>query len=74
VFGWLQGLVGLTPGRPSLYDSLRRPAARFAATDDRRRAITLASAIALAPLAALGALLEVILGRGGTVYVEARRP
>ncbi|MEA2370883.1 MAG: hypothetical protein QOH12_1277 [Solirubrobacteraceae bacterium] len=74
VFGWLHGLVGLTPGRPSLYDALRRPAARFAATEDRRRAITLASAIALAPLAGLGALLEVILGRGGTVYVEARRP
>jgi hypothetical protein len=73
LFGWLDGLVGLTPGSPSLYDAIRRPAARFAAQDDRRRTITLASALALAPLAAAGAAIEVCAGRGGTVYVEARR-
>jgi methyltransferase family protein len=74
VFGWAHGLVGLTPGRPSLYDAVRRPAARFAAQDDRRRLATLATAVAVAPLALLGALLEISLGRGGSVYVEARRP
>jgi SAM-dependent methyltransferase len=74
LFGWLHGLVRLTPGRPSLYDALRRPAARFAAQDDRRRTMTLAAAVPLAPFAALAALLEIGLGRGGTVYVEARRP
>ncbi len=74
MFGWLHGLVGLTPGRPSLYDALRRPAARFAPADDRRRAITLGAAVALAPLAGLCALVEIGLRRGGSVYVEARRP
>ncbi|HEY5196424.1 MAG TPA: class I SAM-dependent methyltransferase [Solirubrobacteraceae bacterium] len=73
-FGWLDGLVGLTPGAPSLYDAVRRPAARFAGQDNRRRAVTLASAVLLAPLAALGAAVEVRARRGGTVYVEARRP
>lgn len=74
VFGWLDGLVGLTPGAPSLYDAVRRPAARFAAQDDRRHAVTLASAVVVAPLALLAAALEIGLSRGGTVYVEARRP
>jgi SAM-dependent methyltransferase len=74
VFGWLDGLVGLTPGAASLYDAVRRPAARFADQNDRRRTITLATAVALSPFAALAALLEICLRRGGTVYVEARRP
>jgi SAM-dependent methyltransferase len=73
-FGWVHGLVGLTPGRPSLYDAVRRPAARFADQDDRQRRVTLATALLLAPVAALAALVEVAIGRGGSVYVEARRP
>ncbi len=73
VFGWLHGLVGLAPGRPSLYDAVRRPEARWQAQDDRRRRAILAGAVAAAPLAALGAAVEIGLGRGGTVYVEARR-
>jgi SAM-dependent methyltransferase len=73
-FGWLDGLVGLTPGRPSLYDAVRRPAARFAPADAGRRRATLASALLLAPLAGLGAAVEVGVRRGGTIYVEARRP
>ena len=28
VFGWLHGLVGALPGRPDLYDAIRRPEAR----------------------------------------------
>jgi SAM-dependent methyltransferase len=73
VFGWLHGLVGLVPGRPSLYDAVRRPAARWQEQDSRRRAEILAAALVLAPLAGLAAALEIALGRGGTVYVEARR-
>ena len=30
VFGWLHGLVGTLPGRPDLYDAIRRPEARSA--------------------------------------------
>jgi hypothetical protein len=39
----------------------------------RRRLTTLAAAILLAPGAAVMAGVEVLLRRGGTVYVEARR-
>ena len=74
VFGWLHGLVGLAPGRPSLYDAVRRPQARWQEQDDRRRAGILLAALLLAPLAGVAAVLEIALGRGGTVYVEARRP
>ncbi len=73
LFGWLHGLVGLLPGAPSLYDAVRRPSARWQVQDNRRRIAILAAAVALAPIAALGAGLEVARERGGTVYVEARR-
>jgi SAM-dependent methyltransferase len=72
VFGWLDGLVGLLPGHPSLYDAIRRPGARFAPLSHRRRLLVLAAAALLMPLALLGAAVEVVLRRGGTVYVEAR--
>ena len=74
LFGWLHGLVGLSPGRPSLYDAVRRPAARWQEQPDRRRRAILAGALLAAPLAAVGAAIEIGLHRGGTVYVEARRP
>ncbi len=73
LFGWLHGLVGLLPGRPSLYDAVRRPEARWQEQDDRRRAAILAAAVVLGPVALLGAGAEIAIGRGGTVYVEARR-
>jgi hypothetical protein len=38
-----------------------------------RRAATLASATALAPVAALGAAVEAAARRGGSIYVEAVR-
>lgn len=72
VFGWLDGLVGLLPGHPSLYDAIRRPAARFAPVSRGRRLLTLAAGAALLPFALLAAAVEVALRRGGTVYVEAR--
>jgi hypothetical protein len=72
VFGWLDGLVGLLPGRPSLYDAVRRPAARFGPLSGARRLATLLAAALLAPLALAATAVEVLLRRGGTVYVEAR--
>src|SRR3954452_16204781 len=73
VFGWLHGLVGALPGQPDLYDAIRRPDARRTSMTPARRAATLAAAVALAPLALAGALLEAALRRGGSIYVEATR-
>ena len=73
VFGWLHGLVGLLPGHPSLYDAIRRPQARSAAMSASQRWLVLAAAVLLLAPAALASLVEVALGRGGTIYVEARR-
>lgn len=74
LFGWLHGLVGLLPGRPNLYDAIRRPEARSAPISPPRRAAILATAAVLSPLAALASGVEILARRGGTVYVEARRP
>lgn len=73
LFGWLHGLVGLLPGRPHLYDAIRRPEARSRPMSPRRRAGALAAGAVLLPVAAVGTAVEVALRRGGTVYVEARR-
>jgi SAM-dependent methyltransferase len=72
VFGWLYGMVGALPGQPSLYDAVRRPAARFAPMSVGRRAAVLLAAALLAPLALLATAAEVLVRRGGSVYVEAR--
>jgi SAM-dependent methyltransferase len=74
VFGWLRGLVGLLPGRPDLYDALRRPEARRRSLSARGRATTLLAGIVLAPVAAAAGAVEIAARRGGSVYVEARRP
>ena len=73
VIGWLDGLVGILPGHPSLYQALRRPQARSGNLSAGRRAAALAAGLLLLPLAAAAAALEVALRRSGTVYVEARR-
>jgi hypothetical protein len=73
VFGWLHGLVGTLPGRPDLYDAVRRPQARSAHMTRHRRALTLAAATVLLPVAALATAIEVAARRGGTVFVEGRR-
>lgn len=73
-FGWLHGLVGMLPGRPSLYDGIRRPAARSKALSPETRAVIVFAAVLLLPLASIATAVEVCLRRGGTVYVEARRP
>ncbi len=72
VIGWLDGLVGSLPGRPGLYQALRRPEARSGALPAGRRAAALAAGVVLLPLAMGAAALEVGLRRSGTVYVEAR--
>jgi SAM-dependent methyltransferase len=73
VFGWLHGLVGALPGRPDLYDAIRRPDARRTRMTPAVRAATLAAAVALTPLALAAALAEAAARRGGSIYVEATR-
>jgi SAM-dependent methyltransferase len=72
-FGWLHGLVGSLPGRPDLYDAIRRPAARRRRLSAGGRAGLLAAGACLLPVALAAALGEAALRRGGTVYLEARR-
>jgi SAM-dependent methyltransferase len=74
VFGWLHGLVGALPGGHNLYWAIRRPAARERPMPAGRRVTALVAGAALLPVAAALALLEAAIGRGGIVYVEARRP
>jgi SAM-dependent methyltransferase len=73
VFGWLHGIVGALPSHPDLYDAIRRPEAQREPLSPGRRALTLAIAVLALPLAAACAGVEVLLRRGGTIYVEARR-
>ena len=73
VIGWLDGLVGALPGGLDLYAALRRPEAREARLDRRRRAAAVLAGVVLLPVALAGAAAEVALRRSGTVYVEARR-
>ncbi|MBD0281639.1 MAG: class I SAM-dependent methyltransferase [Thermoleophilaceae bacterium] len=73
LFGWLHGLVHLLPGRPELYDAIRRPSARRTGLRGGARAATLAAAATLLPAAAALAALEVAMRRGGSIYVEARK-
>jgi SAM-dependent methyltransferase len=73
LFGWLHGIVRLLPGAPNLYDAIRQPAARAVPLTARRRALVLAAAVVLLPLAAVAAVLELATRSGGTVYVEAVR-
>lgn len=73
VFGWLDGMVGTLPRRPSLWDAIRRPEACRRPLSAPARIATLAAAALLAPFALAAALVEIAVRRGGTVYVEARR-
>jgi len=73
VFGWLHGFVGALPGRPDLYDAIRRPDARRRPISAPARILVRTAAALLAPIAAIAAAGEVAARRGGTVYVESRR-
>ncbi|HEX5713149.1 MAG TPA: class I SAM-dependent methyltransferase [Solirubrobacterales bacterium] len=72
VFGWLEGLVGSLPGRPRLYEAIRRPAARALPLPPACRAATLLAGALLLPVALAATAVELLARRGGTVYVEAR--
>lgn len=74
VFGWLHGLVGTVMPGTNLYDALRSPDARREPLGRGQRLAALAAGTALLPVAAVAAAGEVCARRGGTVYVEARRP
>jgi SAM-dependent methyltransferase len=71
VIGWLQGLVGLLPGRPDLYQALRREGARGLDQPTRTRLTAIAAGILLAPVAALTTSTEILTRQAGTVYIEA---
>lgn len=73
-FGWLHGLVAALPRHPDLYDALRVPGARLRRRNEGDRRAALALGAVLAPVAALAAAVEVGARRGGSVYIEARRP
>jgi hypothetical protein len=73
VIGWLDGLVGTLPGDLRLYQALRRQAARDRPVPPRRRAAAVAAGVLLWPVALVCAGTEVVAGRPGTIYVEARR-
>lgn len=73
VFGWLHGLVGALPGDLDLYDAIRRPEAQSTPRSTENRLLTVIAGTMLAPLAMTAAAVEIAAGRGGTVYVEARR-
>ncbi len=70
--GWLDGLVGLLPGRPSLWNAVRRPGARYRRLSPAGRVYALLAGAVLLPVALLATGAEAALRRGGTVYVEAR--
>jgi SAM-dependent methyltransferase len=72
VIGWLHGLVGLLPGHPDLYQALRRTQARSAPQRPANRRLAILGGVALLPVAALAAAAEIIMKRGGTIYMEAR--
>jgi len=74
VFGWLHGLVGAVMPGTDLYDALRTPEARRAQISPGRRFAALALGAAMLPIATAAAVAEVCARRGGTVYVEGRRP
>ncbi len=72
LIGWLQGVVGLLPGSPDLYQALRREGARGVEQPALKRIAAIVAAVALVPVAAVASLAEIVLRRAGTVYIEAR--
>jgi SAM-dependent methyltransferase len=72
VIGWLHGLVGKLPGEPNLYQALRRRRAQAVPQSAGKRALSIAAALLLLPAATFVAIIEIIMQRSGTVYMEAR--
>jgi hypothetical protein len=74
VFGWVHGMVGKLPGHPDLYDAIRQSQARQAAQSPALRLYALGAAVVTLPFALAATAVEVAARRGGTIYVQARRP
>jgi len=72
VIGWLDGLVGKLPGNLDLYQALRRKSARRIPVTPLQRLAAIAAGVILFPVALGCAAVEVVSGRSGTVYVEAK--
>jgi hypothetical protein len=72
-FGWVDGLVGSLPGHIDLYAAIRRTSARDEMMGRGTRLLAILAALCLSPVALIGAAIEVVLRRGGTLYVEARK-
>ncbi len=72
LIGWLDGFVASLPGRLDLYQALRRKEARRISMSPGRRAASILTGIALAPLALVCATAEALSGPSGTVYIEGR--
>ncbi|MEA2453318.1 MAG: hypothetical protein QOG04_2028 [Actinomycetota bacterium] len=74
VFGWLHGLVGSVVRDLDLYDAIRKPEARSKPMTGGRRLLAIALGALLLPVALVASAIEIVAHRGGTIYVEARRP
>ena len=74
LFGWLHGLARQLPGRPDLYDAIRRSEAQQSAQGPARRLYALAAGVLALPVGLVGTAIELATKSGGSVYVEARRP
>ena len=73
VFGWLASMVAGLPGRLDLYQAVRSEGAQEQPLTSRRRLASLLAGAVLWPMAAVMTVVETVLRRGGTVYIEARR-
>jgi hypothetical protein len=73
LFGWLYGWVRLLPGRPDLYQAIRRRQARREPQPASSRVLAITAAAVLLPFAAVCVAVETATRRGGSIYVEARR-
>jgi SAM-dependent methyltransferase len=74
LFGWLAGLVASLPGHRDLYDAIRQADARSGPMTGPDRLAAVAAALVLLPVAGLGVIVESVLRRGGSFYIEARKP
>ena len=72
VFGWLHCLVKRVSGL-DLYDAIRAPEARSEPLSTGARALALTLGALLLPVALLDSAREILVRRGGSIYVEARR-
>jgi len=73
LFGWLHGLVRQLPGRPDLYDAIRRNEAQQNSQSAARRLYALTAGVVALPVGLVGTAIELATKSGGSIYVQARR-